>query len=169
MNNPEPCKILIVDDEEMIRDLLTSVLEEENYSVETAETAKQAIEASKNTDFGVVLVEKNLPDLLGPALIQKLKTEDLEPEFIIMAAYGSFDSVFNAIELGVRAYILKPFSNISEIKLKVARAARHYQERVKLDTRLAQSKSTTKPAPPSTAETPDILLKLSKIRADLNS
>ncbi len=69
----QPTRILVVDDDETIRKVLTTILEEKGYEVETAETGKEAIRKSNAQVYNIALIDFRLPDIEGTKLLTSLK------------------------------------------------------------------------------------------------
>ncbi|MEM3823920.1 MAG: response regulator, partial [Candidatus Bathyarchaeia archaeon] len=69
----ETARILIVDDDENIRKVLVTILEEEGYTVESVDTAKKAIEATKKKFYNVALIDIRLPDMEGIELLTRMR------------------------------------------------------------------------------------------------
>ena len=101
--------ILIVDDDLGVRLMLSSVLNNEGYVVETVKSGTEAIKACKTSVFDVALIDIKLPDVKGVDLLKKLKK--LRPNMIkiIITGYPSLESAVKAINEKADGYILKPF------------------------------------------------------------
>jgi len=102
--------VLIVDDDPEIRELLTSILENAGYIVETASDGKEAIKACKRFPFDVALIDVELPDMKGTELLSTLK--ELQPKMvkIIMTGHPSIENAVTAVNEKADGYILKPFN-----------------------------------------------------------
>jgi DNA-binding NtrC family response regulator len=101
--------ILVVDDEEEIRTLLSSILIDEGYSVETVENGKQALKICEKSFFDVALIDIELPDIKGTELLHRLK--EIQPKMvkIIMTGHPSIENAVKAVNDKADGYILKPF------------------------------------------------------------
>ncbi|HMK94831.1 MAG TPA: response regulator [Candidatus Limnocylindrales bacterium] len=101
--------VLIVDDDPKMRELLTSILENAAYIVETASNGKDAIKACKKFPVDVALIDVELPDVKGTALLSALK--DLRPKMIkiIITGYPSIENAVTAVNEKADGYIVKPF------------------------------------------------------------
>ena len=129
----DPARILIVDDEESIREVLATILEEEGYVAETAKNGKEAIEKSETTFYNLALIDIRLPDMEGTELLSAIKETTPKMVKIIMTGYPSLQNAVKAVNKGANAYILKPFKVEDVLKtikeeLKKQRAARKYSE-----------------------------------------
>jgi len=105
----ETARILIVDDDENIRKVLKTILEEEGYIVELAENAKKAIEKTKRKFFNLALIDIRLPDMEGIELLTKMKDTTPKMRKIIITGYPTLQNAIQAVNRGADAYILKPF------------------------------------------------------------
>lgn len=114
-------RLLIVDDELSIRELLEILFEQDGYEVNTVGSAEEAFSILRVQKIDLVLSDLNLPKMSGLELLQKIKTENIETDFIIMTAYGSTENAIEAMKEGASNYVLKPFSN-DELRLVVQRA-----------------------------------------------
>lgn len=101
--------ILVVDDDAGIRKTLSKILEKEGYVVETVENGKQAIEASNERFFNVVLIDIRLPDMEGTELLDKLKETEPRMVKMIITGYASLQNAVEAVNRGANGYVLKPF------------------------------------------------------------
>jgi two-component system response regulator PilR (NtrC family) len=105
----KPTKILIVDDDENIRKVLQTILEDEGYVVDTAETAKKGIEKSENAFFNLALIDVRLPDMEGIELLPKLRKTTPKMRKIIVTGYPTLQNAMGAVNKGADAYVMKPF------------------------------------------------------------
>ncbi len=111
-------RILIVDDEELIRTSLKQLLEKKGYEVHLAGSANEAREKFSLHSPGLVLLDLRLPDGNGLELLKDFKEMQPDVLIIIMTAYGTVSSAVKAIKLGAYDYISKPFK-ANEISLIV--------------------------------------------------
>jgi DNA-binding NtrC family response regulator len=105
----EKARILVVDDEESIRKVLATILEEEGYKVEIAKSGKEAIKKSENGYYNLALLDIRLPDVEGTELLSAMKDTTPKMIKIIMTGYPSLQNAIEAVNKGADAYILKPF------------------------------------------------------------
>ena len=99
--------ILIVDDEENLRKLLSRVIELEGYSVTQAPTIKDAIKLLGNNSYQVVVSDVKLPDGNGVDLAAKIKNEFPGTEIIVLTAFGTIEDGVKAIKNGAFDYLTK--------------------------------------------------------------
>lgn len=114
-------RLLIIDDELSIRELLEILFEQDGYDVQTVGSAEEGFEILRSQQIDLVLSDLNLPKMSGLELLQKLKKENIETDFIMMTAYGSTENAIEAMKKGASNYVLKPFNN-DELRLVVQRA-----------------------------------------------
>ena len=115
----ETARILIIDDDENIRKVLTTILEDEGYDVESVDTAKKAIERTRRKFYNLALVDIRLPDMEGIELLTRMKNTTPKIRKIIITGYPTLQNAVEAINRGADAYILKPFDMekvLAEIK-----------------------------------------------------
>jgi DNA-binding NtrC family response regulator len=101
-------KILVVDDEEIIRDSLSFVLEKEGYEVQKAENGKTAYEKILENHFDLVITDIEMPLMKGTDLLEKIKTLNIQTSVIVITAFGSLETAISALRNGASDYILKP-------------------------------------------------------------
>lgn len=109
--------ILVVDDEEMMRELLVDVLAMEGYTVETAEDGKAALERLKISMPRLVISDIKMPRMDGFELLKAVKASFPNTRIIMMTGYSDDFTVKDALRLNADEYIIKPFNtrDISEV------------------------------------------------------
>jgi DNA-binding NtrC family response regulator len=105
----DAARILVVDDDENIRKVLTAILEDEGYDIEAVGTAKEAVEKSKKKFYNLALIDIRLPDMEGIELLTKIKDTTPKMRKIIITGYPTLQNAVDAVNRGADAYILKPF------------------------------------------------------------
>ena len=111
-------KILVVDDEEIIRESLSFVLKKEGYLVEEAENGKVAYDKIVADSFDVVITDLEMPGMKGIQLVEEIQKLNIQTSIIIITAYGSLDTAISALRNGASDYILKPIE-FDEILIKI--------------------------------------------------
>jgi DNA-binding NtrC family response regulator len=106
----EHSRILVVDDDESVRKVLATILEEKGYIVDTAENGKEAIKKSKTKIYNLALLDIRLPDMEGTELLTAMKETTPKMIKIIMTGYPSLQNAIKAVNKGADAYILKPLN-----------------------------------------------------------
>ena len=106
---PENPRILVVDDEKVIREILSDFLKEEGYAVTTVEDGNAAIEELHRSSYNLVISDLKMPKMGGLELVQKITEQSLPVLTIIMTGFGTVESAIEAMKRGAYDYILKPF------------------------------------------------------------
>ncbi len=102
-------RILIVDDEEIVRESLSEWLAKDGYTVATAEDGPTAIARLNRERWSILLVDMKMPEMDGLQVLEEAKKLQPEVVAIIMTAYATVDTAVSAIKLGAYDYIVKPF------------------------------------------------------------
>ena len=103
--------ILVVDDEEIMREVLEALLVREGYQVRLAQTGHEGLELARSQSFDAAVVDVMMPGLDGIATLQELKRIDEELPVIMITAFASVETAITAMKLGAFDYITKPFKN----------------------------------------------------------
>src|SRR5437867_1478051 len=114
-------KILIVDDEKSMRDLLTLMLRREGYRVVSAESAEKAGELVEREAYDLVISDISMPGVSGIDLLRRARESGLDTPVILITAFGSKETAIEALKLGAFDYFEKPF-NIEDAKNRVRNA-----------------------------------------------
>jgi len=104
-------RILVIDDEEAIRESLQTLLELEDWPVETAATAMEGVSALQDGGFDLVLLDLMLPDISGLEALKEIRKFDRSTPVIVLTAYGSVENAVSAIKLGADDFFTKPWNN----------------------------------------------------------
>jgi DNA-binding NtrC family response regulator len=112
--------ILIVDDEEIIRESLSFILTKEGYRVREAANGRIAMEILREDSVDLVLTDLEMPEMKGIELLEQVTRMSPETLVVIITAYGSIDTAIAALRKGAVDYILKPVE-FDELLLKVQR------------------------------------------------
>lgn len=113
--------ILVVDDEQMMRDLLTKILSRDGYRVICAAEGQEALEMIGRQKVDLIISDMKMPRLNGFELLKAVKKDFPEIGMIMMTAYGDTYTVKDALLLGADEYLTKPFKSF-EVSLLVERA-----------------------------------------------
>lgn len=103
--------ILVCDDEEIMRDVLETILSGAGYKVELARTGEEALELYSEKSFDVVLMDVSMPGMGGLTALEQLIALDPEAVVLMITAYATFDTAISAWEKGANGVIRKPFQN----------------------------------------------------------
>ncbi|HEX8737242.1 MAG TPA: sigma-54 dependent transcriptional regulator [Pyrinomonadaceae bacterium] len=123
--------ILVVDDEEIMRDVLETILSGAGYKVDLAKTGEEALEAYGRKPYDVVLMDVSMPGIGGLTALEELIKTDDEAVVLMITAYATFDTAISAWEKGATGIIRKPFQN-EQILAMIGRGVkkrRHEEER----------------------------------------
>ena len=127
-------RILVVDDESNIRNVVKEYAEFEGYEVAEAEDGMQAIEAVKNNDFDIIVMDVMMPKLDGYSACKEIKKIKNIPVIMLSARGEEYDKLFG-FEIGVDDYVVKPFSPkelMARVKVVLKRNTRQ-EEAVQVD------------------------------------
>ena len=113
-------KILVIDDEKSILDLLSVVFTKEGYSVKTALSAFKAFELIEKEDFALIITDIKLPEKSGLDILKFVKEKRPEIPVVMITAFGTIKQTVEAFKMGALDYVVKPF-DIEELKIVVAK------------------------------------------------
>jgi len=133
--------ILVVDDEEVMRDVLGSLLQEEGYQVELAKNGEEGLDKFQQKPFDLVLLDVSMPGIGGLRTLEEILKLDPEAVVTMITAYATFDTAIAAMQRGAFTVISKPFDNREIAKLVASgmRRRRKDEERRTLKQALKQS------------------------------
>ncbi|MGI8545051.1 MAG: sigma-54-dependent transcriptional regulator [Aridibacter sp.] len=133
--------ILVCDDEEIMRDVLETVLSGAGYSVDLAKTGEEAIEAYENKPYDVVLMDVSMPGIGGLTALEEIIKRDEDAVILMVTAFATFDTAISAWEKGAKGCIRKPFQNEQILALvrRGIKTRRNEEERVILRQAMASS------------------------------
>jgi DNA-binding NtrC family response regulator len=103
--------VLVVDDEDVMRDVLESLLNDEGYQVEMARTGEEGLDKFQHKPFDVVLLDVSMPGIGGLRTLEELLKLDPETVIIMITAYATFDTAISAWQRGAFNCVRKPFDN----------------------------------------------------------
>lgn len=108
--------ILIVDDEEPLRLSLSLILRKENYRVETAANAAEALECLRLHECDLMFLDLNLPGMNGIDLLMEVHRQASHLPVLILTAHAALESAIQAVRLGARDYLIKPVEPVLILK-----------------------------------------------------
>ena len=109
VENHETVRILIIDDEPVIRDLLFDVLSRKGYEVDTASDGAMGLEKADASQYRVVFTDIRMPGMNGVEVYKRLKAISPKSKVIVMTGYGLEEMIQEALDLGAFADVKKPF------------------------------------------------------------
>ncbi len=113
-------KLLIIDDEKSLVDLLALVFKKEGYAVRTALSAVKGLDLFEKEPADLVITDMKMPQVSGMDVLRRVKEADPDVPVIMITAYGSIDQAVEALKAGALDYVVKPF-DVDELKIIVAR------------------------------------------------
>ena len=111
-------RILVVDDEEIIRESLSYILKKEGFYVEEAANGKIALDKFRENSFDLVITDLEMPVMKGVELMEQVKTLNVQTAIMVITAFGSLETAISALRNGASDYILKPVE-FDELIIKV--------------------------------------------------
>jgi len=127
MAEPKKKRILIVEDEQSVRDSLREWLIDDGYEVECTETGEEALDKIKNEDFGFIVLDLRLPGIDGLQVLEQAKALKPETKGVIVTAYPSKESYEKAKSLGVLDFLPKPFK-VPDLERIIGKALEELEE-----------------------------------------
>ena len=116
-------RILVVDDEESIREFLDIMLRKEGYQVTCVEDGQQAIDILKKKSFDMVISDLQMPNVTGIELLQNIRSDYPDLLFMMITAFGTTETAVEAMKMGAYDYVTKPFK-LDEVRINIANALR---------------------------------------------
>ncbi len=141
---PVSRRVLVVDDEEVIRRILDEFLSGQSILADVVSSSEEALEKLEQVDYAVVVTDKNLPGIDGIELLERIKQRWPRIEVLIITGYASVESALSAIELGAFDYIPKPFPSLGLVGNKVRGALDRHAFEQKVHAMIAFMTNTVK-------------------------
>lgn len=129
-------KILVVDDEEIVRNSLEEILKLEGYEVKTEVNGVGALQLVQGENFDLLLLDLKMPGMDGIEVIRAMNRLAPDTKIILLTGHGSLESAIEALRLGAHDYLLKPASSseiLSSVARALARRAEQQQRRMLLE------------------------------------
>jgi DNA-binding NtrC family response regulator len=139
-------RVMIVDDEESIREWLSIALRKQGYEIDCAQNGEEALRLFKQDKYDAIITDIKMPKVDGLELLREIKSIDPSASVIMTTAFGSMESAIEALRGGASDYITKPFK-IEEVKLrleKIVESERLRRENVYLKTELKKREEERK-------------------------
>ena len=124
----EKKRILVIDDDEVVRKNFKAILELEGYNVDTAVTGKEAVDKSNASFYNLALIDIRLPDMDGTQLLTAM--HDTVPKMvkIVVTGYPSLENAKDAVNMGADGYIVKPIVDTNEFLKKIKEHLKKQEE-----------------------------------------
>ncbi|MBS8266677.1 sigma-54-dependent Fis family transcriptional regulator [Mesobacillus boroniphilus] len=126
-------RLLIVDDEQDLLELLVRRLKRKGFDVDSAGTAEDALELVKKNEYDIGVYDIRLPNMDGIELLKETKKVQPDIEVLILTGHGTIDTAIEAMKVGAFDYITKPY-NLSELELTIGKAAENKALKEKNDS-----------------------------------
>ncbi|MFZ4737446.1 MAG: HD domain-containing phosphohydrolase [Bradymonadia bacterium] len=120
-SGPGPARVLVVDDEPTIREILCDFLRMEGFVVHDAPNGRAALEALAERPYNLVISDLKMPEMGGLELLQAVRVQHPELVVVLMTGYGTVETALHAMKIGAFDYVLKPFK-VEEVVHTVQRA-----------------------------------------------
>lgn len=125
-DDPSLMRVLVVDDEKPIRDVIVDILKEEGYQVESAADGDEALKFLEKHPADLMITDLEMPRVRGIELLKQTRALPSPPITILMTGFGTVETAIEAMKLGAYDYILKPFK-LEEFIGLVKKAANKFQ------------------------------------------
>ena len=125
-------KILVVDDELFVRELLLEFLGKQGFEVHLAECGEKAVEVAKSIPVQIALIDLKMPGMDGIQTLKELKKISPEILSIIMTGYPTIESAVEALRSGACDYVIKPFK-LNELRASIEKAIKEHQLKYEID------------------------------------
>ncbi|MBD3298540.1 MAG: response regulator [candidate division Zixibacteria bacterium] len=133
MTNRGNRRVLVIDDEVFVRDLLIDFFEKLDFEPVTAADGNAGVDAFRQGTFSAVLVDLKMPGKSGIETLSDIRAIDTKTPVIIMTGYPTIDTSIEALRLGAYDYIIKPFK-LQDLRDIVDRAIREQELHAEIDT-----------------------------------
>lgn len=138
--------ILVCDDEEIMRDVLETILTGAGYKVDLARTGEEAVEAYEQKTYDVVLMDVSMPGKGGLTALEEIIAMDSEAVVLMVTAYATFDTAISAWDKGAEGCIRKPFQNEQILGLVARGIKKRRKEEERVYLRQAMTRSVKRDA-----------------------
>ena len=115
--------LLVVDDEETLRSVVSQVLSADGFVVAEAASGEEALEAFRTECHPLVITDIRMKGMSGIELLTQIKLHNPDTEVVIMTSHASLDSALTALRAGAYDYLIKPFESLDLISAVAGRAA----------------------------------------------
>jgi DNA-binding NtrC family response regulator len=120
-------RILVVDDEESIRWVLSTSLEKQGYEVDLGVNGTEALEKAFSNNYSLIILDINMPDISGLTVLKELKEKDYKRPVVLITAQNTVNNAITGIKLGAYDYIAKPF-DLDEVNRLVAKIITNFKQ-----------------------------------------
>ncbi|HMS09667.1 MAG TPA: sigma-54 dependent transcriptional regulator [Pyrinomonadaceae bacterium] len=138
--------VLVCDDEEIMRDVLETILSGAGYKVDLARTGEEALELYPTQPFDIVLMDVSMPGMGGLTALEEMIKLDPEAVVLMVTAFATFDTAISAWEKGAEGVIRKPFQNEQILNLVAKGIRKRKKEEERQSLRQAMTRSVSRDA-----------------------
>ena len=131
MSETVKTRILVIDDDENIRMVLKTLLEDEGYMVDTAENGYEAIGKSKEGFYNLALIDIKLPDMEGTKLLTAMKETFPPMVKIMVTGFPTMQNAIEAVNKGADGFVTKPIEDMEDLLSKIREHLKKQQEKKK--------------------------------------
>jgi len=124
--------ILVIDDDQLIRSFISTILKEDGHHIEEAGSGRSGLDKLRASDFDLVITDLRMPDISGIDVLREGKLIRPEARWIIITAYGSIENAVEAMKMGASDYLTKPFGSPDELRHVVRRVLKDIEQEQKL-------------------------------------
>jgi DNA-binding NtrC family response regulator len=124
-----PARVLVVDDEEVVRNVVEAILSKKGYSFVSVADGEAALAEMERRPFDLVITDKNLPGMSGIDLLREVRRRDSGADLMLMTGYGTMDSAIDALNVGAAAYLTKPFDHVKTVMERIEAVLDERRER----------------------------------------
>lgn len=117
----EQVRVLVVEDEPVVADVVKTLLEQENFQVDTVTTAEGGWARMESVRYDLIVTDKNLPGMSGVDLLKRMRKTDNKTPAVLITGYASIESLSEAMRQGAADYITKPFDDITHVLERLKR------------------------------------------------
>jgi signal transduction histidine kinase len=128
MEEKQLAKILLIEDEYLVRESYVEMLRFLNYDVETADNGVEGVEKVKNNNFDIVITDLNMPVMDGMATLRQIKKDKPEVEVIVVTGFATIENAISAMKNGAFDYITKPVS-LEHVRLVLNRCVQQIRSK----------------------------------------
>jgi DNA-binding response OmpR family regulator len=161
-------KVMVVDDDEHVRDLLVAVVEMMGYGVSSAPSAEEALPELRDGNFDLLIVDKNLPGASGVDLIGQVKAEKIDTPSVLVTGYASAETISQVLGSGAEDYVAKPFDDVDHLQKRFEAIVEQRRQRIVVQQILADLKSLAESGDVDEERAKEMGRRLAQARRDLD-
>jgi CheY-like chemotaxis protein len=133
-----PSSVLVVDDEPIVLQVFSRLLNEKGLRTRTASNAEEALKLLEEGGIACVLADKNMPGMDGIEMLRRVREAQPHCAFIVMTGYASTESAIEALRLGAVDYLQKPFDDLDDVARRIEEAIQQVRLEIERSTTMAR-------------------------------